>query len=288
MRHGVRTLVLGEVLWDRFPDAARLGGAPLNFAVHLKRLGHDPLLMSALGSDAAGDEARRAIEQLGLETRLVQSTGRFPTGTATVRHGSSGEMAFTIERPAAYDAVSLTGEVVEQIVRWDAEWLYFGTLFPSRHDGKHVLDRLLRALPKATRFYDVNLRPGFDSLELVGELIHAAHVLKLNEDELRVVHRVADLPADPGAFCRAGCRRFSWRAACVTLGARGCVMSIGDDCVEAAGIPVAVVDTVGAGDAFAAAFAHGIICGWPVAEIASFANRAGARVAGVSGAIPDR
>ena len=166
--------------------------------------------------------------------------------------------------------------------------MYFGTLFPCGHNGKDVLDRLLRALPQATRFYDVNLRPGFDSPELVGELIRAAHVVKLNEDELRVVHRVADLPADPVDFCRTGCRRFNWRAACVTRGARGCVMSVGDDCVEADGITVAVVDTVGAGDAFAAAFAHGIVCGWPVAAIASFANRAGARVAGVAGAIADQ
>ena len=45
----------------------------------------------------------------------------------------------------------------------------------------------------------------------------------------------------------------------------------------AAGVPVAVADTVGAGDAFAAAFAHGLIAGWPAPKVAEFSNRAGDR-----------
>jgi sugar/nucleoside kinase (ribokinase family) len=65
-------------------------------------------------------------------------------------------------------------------------------------------------------------------------------------------------------------------------------MLVGDDYVEAAGVPVAVADTVGAGDAFAAAFVHGLVAGWPAATIADFANRAGAAVAAVRGAIPAR
>jgi len=46
-----RVLVVGEVLWDHFPDATRLGGAALNFAAHLSRLRHTPLLVSAVGAD---------------------------------------------------------------------------------------------------------------------------------------------------------------------------------------------------------------------------------------------
>ena len=43
------------------------------------------------------------------------------------------------------------------------------------------------------------------------------------------------------------------------------VLLVGDDYVEAPGVPVTVVDTVGAGDAFAAAFVHGLMSKWPVA-----------------------
>jgi fructokinase len=60
----------------------------------------------------------------------------------------------------------------------------------------------------------------------------------------------------------------------------------GDEYVEAAGRPVEVADPVGAGDAFAAAFLHGLVFEWPVARIADFANRVGALVASRHGAIP--
>ena len=56
--------------------------------------------------------------------------------------------------------------------------------------------------------------------------------------------------------------------------------------VEAQGYPVEVADSVGAGDAFAAAFLHGLGMGWPASEIADFANRVAALVAARPGAIP--
>jgi fructokinase len=102
------------------------------------------------------------------------------------------------------------------------------------------------------------------------------------------VHQWLELPADPEAFCRAGSARYGWHAACVTFGPRGCALLAGDDFVETPGVAVEVVDTVGAGDAFAAAFVHGLTAGWAAATIADFANRAGAMVAAVRGAIPGR
>jgi fructokinase len=284
---GVRALVLGEVLWDRFPDSTRLGGAALNFAAHFKRLRHAPLLMSAVGTDAPGEEARRAIVALGLDTTFLHTTDRFRTGSATVRIGPGEQTSFAIERPAAYDAVELSEGGIRQIVIWNPAWFYYGTLFPSCTQARSVLHQLLNAVPNAARFYDLNLRPGFESAELVDELLRTADVVKLNERELRFVHERLDFPADPEGFCRAGSERYQWRAACVTLGARGCAMLLGEDYVEAPGFHVDVADPVGTGDAFAAAFIHGIVSNWSVADIASFANRVGALVASTRGAIPD-
>ena len=62
---------------------------------------------------------------------------------------------------------------------------------------------------------------------------------------------------------------------------------MGGQYIEAPGYPVQVVDTVGAGDAFAAAFLHGLGSGWPTPRVADFANRVGALVASRRGAIPD-
>lgn len=280
--------MVGEVLWDVFSHATRLGGAALNFAAHFRRLGHEPRIVSAVGMDALGDAARAAITSLGLDTAFLQTTDRFSTGTASVQLGPGDHTSFQIERPAAYDAVELTDTILQQVVQWKPAWCYYGTLFASSPHARHVLRRLLDATPAAHRFYDVNLRPDFESRELVCELFRTSHVVKLNERELAEVHRWLGLPSDPEAFCRSGSARYGWQGACVTLGARGCAMIVGREYVESDGVPVAVIDTVGAGDAFAAAFVHGLVAGWPAAAVAAFANRAGAAVATVQGAIPDR
>jgi fructokinase len=283
-----RVLLVGEVLWDQFPDGSRrLGGAPLNVAAHLNRRGHEPRLVSAVGTDALGDETRLAITRLGLDAALIQSTAEYPTGRATVHVGPGDQTSFTIERPAAYDDLQITEARLQQIVAWDPTWFYYGTLFPSRADARRVVRRLFDALPHAARFYDLNLRPGFEEPELVDEMLQAATVVKLNERELHFVHEYLDLPSDPERFCRAGSRRYNWRAACVTLGADGCAMLLEGEYVRANGLPVAVVDPVGAGDAFAAGFLHGIVSSWPPAMVADLSNRHGAQIVGSKGAIPE-
>ena len=285
--HIARPLVLGEVLWDVFPDSTRLGGAPLNFAAHARRLGHAPLLISSVGDDELGLQAVREIQSLELDTSLLQKTERFPTGRATVTLDSHGQAAFHVERPAAYDAVTLSIYEIQALQNMSPDWLYFGTLFPSRPEGHATLFELLRLVPDAIRFYDLNLRAGFDSPALVCELLEQADVVKLNQDEKDAVRRHLGLPAETNAFCQAALKRFGWQAVCVTLGSRGCAIFANGQHHEEPVCRIDVADTVGAGDAFAAAFLHGLAAKWEIAEIARFANRLGALVASKSGAIPD-
>jgi fructokinase len=280
-------LVLGEVLWDMFEHSTALGGAPLNFGAHAMRLGYNPLLISAVGADSLGNAARQEIAGLGLDTSFLQTTRRFPTGIARVVLGPGDQTSFVIERPAAYDGICLREEQIAQVIQRAPSCFYFGTLFTSAPEGRLVLDRLLGALPGATRFYDLNLRPGNYSVQLVIEMLELADVVKLNEEELCIVRKFTRLPSEIEAFCREGLKRYGWKAVCVTLGARGCAMLCGDEYIEAAGHKINVADPVGAGDAFAAAFLHGLICDWPLAKIAAFANRVGALVASRHGAIPD-
>jgi fructokinase len=280
-------IVVGEVLWDLFEHSRRLGGAPLNFGVHARRLGHPVTLISGLGADEPGEQAARMIDALDLDTRFLQMTSRFPTGTAQVQAGQGGVTQFTIQRPAAYDAVDLSAGDLDLLEQCAPGWFYYGTLFASTDPGKDVLHQILRALPGATKFYDLNLRPGSDSPKLVCELLQSADVVKLNEEELQRVHEFTGLPLEVEAFCRDGIDRYGWQAVGVTLGDRGCAVFANGQYVEAAVHPVNVVDTVGAGDAFAAAFMHGLSLRWRAAEIACFANRVGALVASRHGAIPD-
>jgi fructokinase len=281
-------VAIGEVLWDVFPNAAcLLGGAPLNFSVHAGRLGMHPILISAVGADELGRKAAAEIRGTGLDMSFIRQSSMWPTGTAEVELEEDGQPHFRIVRPAAYDDVVLTNSELNRVQKLDPSWIYYGTLFASRKEGCATLLRLLDAVPRAKRFYDVNLRPGGESLELVTELLAAAQVVKLNESEAERVGRHLNLPESLEAFCREASARFGWRAVCVTLGENGCALLSGGHFARVRGVPIKVADTVGAGDAFAAAFVYGLSHSWPAAEIAKFANRVGALVASRAGAIPE-
>ena len=280
-------LALGEILWDLFEDGRRLGGAPLNFGAHARELGHPVSLISALGADALGAEAADLIGSLGLDCRFLQTDHDLPTGTARVRLGPDGSPQFEIPRPAAYDALETTEQLIDQLGRSGHAWFYFGSLFAAIPSGRATLERILDALDSTSTFLDLNLRPGCDMPDLVTELLWRADVVKLNAAELAQVQSLTGLPRSLELFCPAAARRFGWRALAVTLGSRGCAIWAEGRYAEAPAHPVIVVDTVGAGDAFSAAFLHGLSQRWPAARIADFANRKAAGVAGRPGALPD-
>jgi len=283
--HPKSVATVGEVLWDIFPNSIRLGGAPLNFGVHARRLGHPVYLVSGVGADDRGREATREIAAFDLDTTFLETSATLPTGTATVEL-SAESTSFTIHRPAAYDGMQLAGKT-KRLKDKNPDWLYFGTLFASMPGGRTFLDRLLDELDAAIKFYDLNLRSGADSPELVQHLLERADVVKLNEEELVRVHEFCNLPSSTEGFCRDGSARYGWRAVAVTMGARGCALLANENYVEDRGRPVEVADTVGAGDAFAAAFMHGLSLNRPLRDVATFANRVGALVASRHGAIPD-
>ena len=239
-----------------------------------------------MGADALGEEAIEAIQALGLTTAFLRKTSRYPTGTARVHLGPRDQTQFTIERPAAYDAVSISDRTLAQLVSHapDLALLRHAVRIDGGGQGR-LSCRLSNALA-AVRFYDLNLRPECWSAPLVSRLLRNAHVVKLNEEELDHVQEFTRLPRATEAFCREGAKRYGWQAVCVTLGARGCAILARNGYVESQGHAVNVADTVGAGDAFAAAFMHGLISGWPADKIAAFANRVGALVASRHGAIP--
>jgi fructokinase len=68
---GSPVIGIGEVLWDLLPDAPRLGGAPCNVLVHLRRLGHEVALVSAVGRDDLGRAAVLELAVAGVDTSSV-------------------------------------------------------------------------------------------------------------------------------------------------------------------------------------------------------------------------
>jgi len=284
----VKLVSIGEVLWDILPSTEHLGGAPFNFAMHAGNLGHEVCFVSAVGNDDHGSRVLERMAKSGLTARFVHRTSDYPTGTVTVTFDPAGLPRYTIHRPAAYDFPALRPADLGALLNPAPDWIYFGTLQQMRAPAHELTMKLLRAGPTARRFYDVNLREGSFSAELVCSLARHAHVMKLNDEELPAIQKMAAIRATTREqFCRECRSRFQLDAVCITLGAMGCALLLGDKYLESPGYPVQVADTIGAGDAFSAALVHGLNAGWPAAKIAGFANRVGALVAGRPGGTPN-
>src|SRR4051812_24438780 len=119
---------IGEILWDVYPDRARLGGATFNFAVNIHRLGHRSIFLSAVADDELGAVALQQAAAWGLDTSFIQLTGGAPTGQVSVRLDTSGEPDFVIHRPAAYDFLRVDAALLARVVATQCDWIYFGTL----------------------------------------------------------------------------------------------------------------------------------------------------------------
>jgi fructokinase len=284
----MKIVSIGEVLWDVIGDKEHLGGAPFNFAAHARKLGHEVLFVSAVGYDERGDRVLELMARMGLPTRFVHRVEGQPTGIASVTLDATGQPSFRIERPAAYDFPELTATHLEELLSPAPDWIYFGTLLEMSPEAREVTGKLLAARCGARYFYDINLRPLCYEPQLVSDLMSQATVVKLNDEEVPSVDKMCGRShSNLEDFCRDYATLLGWESVCVTRGAEGCVLLAGDEVINAPGYAVTVVDTVGAGDAFAAAFLHGLGSGWPAGQVADFANRVGALVASRPGATPD-
>lgn len=284
----MRIVSAGEVLWDVIGEEEYLGGAPLNFSVSSQRLGNDIALVSAVGADARGERAIQAIEALGLNAKFIQVDANHETGTAIVTTDQSGNATFVIKRPAAFDFLNVDDSVLSHLAATRPDWIYFGTLAQISNENETLLHRLVASAPEARCFYDLNLREGHWSFDLVRRLSGLASVIKLNEFESETLYRLT-CPMEQFSlegFCRCWSQSYGTKVVCVTLGERGCAIWAHDAFRTFPGFSVKVVDTVGAGDAFSAAFLHGLEFGWPMERTAAFANALGAIVASSAGATP--
>jgi fructokinase len=286
----VRVLSVGEILWDIFPDQERLGGAALNFSANTARLGNSATLMTAVGDDARGRAALEIMHQLGLTTDCVHIAHGHATGVAQVGVNASGDPRFEIPRPAAFDQLTMTPDLYADALRNKSDWLYFGTLMQTEPHIERMIEHLGQTLPGIRCFYDINLREGHWNLPLVERLCRLTSVLKMNEQEARILARLSGIsPSEYSltTFCKVWAKRFDIDTICVTLGEAGCYVYSGGEEYNVPGYATIVEDTVGAGDAFAAAFLHGLNHHWPIERIAHFANALGSIVASKAGATPD-
>jgi fructokinase len=257
-----RPVIVGEVLFDVFPDGTRrLGGAPFNVAWHLQALGCRPLLVTRVGTDPPGDRIVREMESWGLDTAAVQRDSNHPTGQVEVRL-EDGEPSFEIAPDRAYD--HLADDVdLPAVLGEPPALVYHGTLI-NRAEPSRLAVQAMRTRSEAPVFLDVNLRSPWWTEGSVKQSLFGARWVKLNLEELRLLREAADGERfDPVAAAQAFRETFALEAVVVTRGAAGAVLVLRDRVLDRR--PPVVVrprDTVGAGDAFSAVFIAGLIAGW--------------------------
>jgi len=284
----MQIVAMGEMLWDVFPAKEFLGGAPLNFSAAAQRLGNEVTFITAVGDDERGRLALASMAGLRLHADFVQVEAGRETGTAVITTDSDGNAKYVFPRPAVFDAIKLSETQVSRLAVLCPEWIYTGTLALTGASNEEILHRLMPNLPGVRCFYDINLREGQWNLELVQRLSALASIVKLNEEEAETLFALTcpDVAFTLEAFCSAWSFIHDVQTICITLGSEGCAIFYENQLHRFEGYPVKVVDTVGAGDAFAAAFLHGYGLHWPIERIASFANALGALVASRAGATP--
>lgn len=285
-------LAVGEALVDDLPGGAKPGGAPLNVACHLSALGQRTLLVSRVGNDAEGEALARFLEARGVGLEGVQRDPSRPTGRVVVRL-AGGQPTFDVLPLRAFDAIDAdAAEALARTVR--PSLVYFGTLAQRRMRSRAAIRRVLRA-SEAIRFLDVNLRAPWIDANVLTVSLRCADVVKLNAGELEVLAARAGLVEgedEERSAAEALLARYGIGSGFVTRGAGGAFSvsraADGFEAEEVAGspLPPGPVDTVGAGDGFAAVAILGILRGWSTPVTLQRADAFARAVCGVSGAIP--
>lgn len=277
-----KVLCIGEILWDALPSGLFLGGAPFNVASHLRVLGKDVMFVSRVGTDFLGDEALRRVQARGLDTDLIQVDESRPTGFVRVDLNDPDDPDYEIVEPAAWDAIQSTEQLKARAET--AEALVYGSLAQRAETSRATIRVLCES--NVLRVFDVNLRSPFFTQSRIEHSLHNADVVKLNHEELRQLRSWFGLPSDPGSAMAAVANRFNCRAVCVTWGGDGARLWMDGHCWRHSSYSVDVEDTVGAGDAFLAAFLSGWLEGRDGGSLLELANRLGAYVAAHAGAVP--
>lgn len=280
-----RVAVLGEALIDRFPDADVIGGAPFNVARNLSLLGAAPVMITRIGNDALGDRVVADFARFGLDQRGLQRDPVRATGTVAV-HMRGTQHRFEIGADSAWDHLDAAEAV--RVVRESAPAVaYFGTLAQRGAVSRDAIRAALRA-SDALPFLDLNLRDGPDNRTLAEESLNRARLVKVNDDEL---DQLAAWFMPPGrrplrATVETLLQRFDLQRLTITRGAEGwACLDAQQGWLEGAATPMAVRDTVGAGDAFAAVLLLGELRGWSLRTTLHRASTHASAVCSIGGAV---
>lgn len=280
-------LVVGELLVDIFPDYKRIGGAPFNFAYHLKNFGLPVRFISRIGEDDLGAEIKSMLDRNGFERDGIQVDPAHPTGRVEVSFDGRGQPRFNIMKDAAFDHIDFAAcAPCEE----PFSMVYFGTLIQRTPEGCARLKAFLDQLDSGvTCFYDINLRPGLYQPEVIHYSLNRADIVKINEEELEYIRReILQTDGNREDVVFSLMERYNIRLVSLTRGSEGSELFLTGRyhySISASDVDP-IVDTVGAGDGYSAVLALGYIRGWDPQRILSTATMFSASICRIEGAVP--
>jgi fructokinase len=272
----------GEILWDILPAGTQPGGAPMNVAYHLKKLGSDPALITKIGIDDLGKKLVNILSASGVSTEFFQVDYDHPTGIVHANPNEHNEVVYEIVFPVAWDFIQWDEEFTSLMGK--AEYFLFGSLTSRNKVSRDTLYRLLEMAK--TKILDINLRPPHFSRAHVEYLLNKADILKVNIHELELItgwFSEFQLPEDRTRVLQ---ERFNIETIIVTLGGDGAMVNCKGAIHQHPGFSIQVADTIGSGDAFLAGFVHQLSSGYTAEKALEYACGLGALIATYNGACP--
>lgn len=249
---------VGEVLWDMLPSGKKIGGAPANFAYHVLKHGFQSVVVSSIGNDDLGNDISTIFKQNGINYQLEKTD--YSTGIVQVSLDNVGVPQYEIIENVAWDNIRMSEKLM-----WLAQStsvVCFGTLAQRNEVSRNTINAFIDAMPPETlKVFDINLRQNFYSREIIHESLRKCNVLKINDDELNVVSEILALKGDFNTQCCELMTRYQLKILILTCGINGSYVFSNDEMSFIETPKVEVVDTVGAGDAFTAAFVASILEG---------------------------
>jgi len=280
--------LFGEVLADVFPDGAILGGAPYNVTRHLRGLQQNPLFISRVGDDPLKTALFAELSKLDIDTAGIQLDDTHPTGEVIV-HIENSTHHFDIRPNQAYDHIEANAALAVLEHR-QPDIIYFGTLAQRQADSKGTLKALLNNT-SCPKFLDVNLRAPWYDKATIHESLQYADIVKVNDDELNIIKGLfSNAASSDNDFAALLIKKFRLVKLFVTCGESGAwALTATEQRYQTAGqhLGPALIDTVGAGDAFSAVCMLGELNQWPIEKTLVSANLLAAEICKVRGAIPE-
>ncbi len=278
---------MGEALWDVLPEGKKIGGAPANFAYHVSQFGLPSRVVSAVGNDPLGREIVENFTSKGLN-HLIEEVP-YPTGTVQVEIDPAGVPQYDIKENVAWDNIPYTARL--EALAGQTRAVCFGSLAQRNVVSRDTINRFLDAMPQTADslvVFDVNLRQGFYTKEILCNSMKRCNILKINDEELVTVSRMFGYPGiDLQDKCWILLGKYNLRMLILTCGINGSYVFTPGNVSFQPTPKVEVADTVGAGDSFTAAFIASLLKGKSVAEAHALAVRTSAFVCTRKGAMPE-